>query len=333
MDVRLAKISMHDPVLRHLRYDFVQINQNLTVGQALATIRNNPTVGQIIYFYVVDHEGRLTGVVPTRRLLLERAETPVADIMVRDVITIPETATVLDACELFTLHRLLALPDRRRQAPHPRHRRCPALHRRAQRAGRYAAHRRPVPAHRCPSDRSRSNPGHLVAFGSRFPWLICNIVGGILAAFISGAFEAELEKLVALAMFVPVVLGLAESVAIQSVSLTLQILHGQTPTWPTIRGKLPPRTRHRPVARPSLRRLRRDRLLPLAPRPPPSPCLLGGIGGGVTAAALLGVAMPNILRLLNRNPQVAAGPIALASADMVTLLVYFSLARLIVHTG
>ena len=60
-------------------------------------------------------------------------------------------------------------------------------------------------------------------------------------------------------------------------------------------------------------------------------CLLGGIGGGVTAAAILGVAMPNILRLLNRNPQVAAGPIALASADMVTLLVYFSFARVIVR--
>ena len=56
-------------------------------------------------------------------------------------------------------------------------------------------------------------------------------------------------------------------------------------------------------------------------------CLLGGIAGGVTTAAMLGVAMPNLLRMFRRNPQVAAGPIALACADMVSLLVYFSLAR------
>ena len=39
------------------------------------------------------------------------------------------------------------------------------------------------------------------------------------------------------------------------------------------------------------------------------------------------VAMPYLLRLLRRDPQVAAGPIALAAADMLTLLLYFNLAR------
>ena len=56
-------------------------------------------------------------------------------------------------------------------------------------------------------------------------------------------------------------------------------------------------------------------------------CLLGGIAAGVTCAAVVGVTMPNVLRLLHREPQVAAGPIALALTDMLTLLAYFSLAR------
>ena len=51
-----------------------------------------------------------------------------------------------------------------------------------------------------------------------------------MAAFLSGLFQAELEKAVALAMFMPVVLALAESVAIQSVSIALQRLHGGRPT-------------------------------------------------------------------------------------------------------
>jgi magnesium transporter len=55
--------------------------------------------------------------------------------------------------------------------------------------------------------------------------------------------------------------------------------------------------------------------------------LFGGITGGVICAAVIGVAMPNLLRLFAREPQVAAGPVALAATDMVTLVIYFSLAR------
>lgn len=48
---------------------------------------------------------------------------------------------------------------------------------------------------------------------------------------------------------------------------------------------------------------------------------------GMGTAALIGVAVPNLLHRLELDPQVAAGPIALAAADMLTLLIYFNLAR------
>ena len=57
-------------------------------------------------------------------------------------------------------------------------------------------------------------------------------------------------------------------------------------------------------------------------------------GGGLLALGarlenevVAAVAVPFLLRILRRDPQVAAGPIALAVADMMTLLVYFNLAR------
>ncbi len=56
-------------------------------------------------------------------------------------------------------------------------------------------------------------------------------------------------------------------------------------------------------------------------------CLVGSIAGGVTAAAVFGLLVPCLLHLAQRDTKVAAGPIVLASADMVTLLVYFNLAR------
>ena len=167
----------------------------------------------------------------------------------------------------------------------------------------------------------------MTAFRSRFPWLLCNIGGGIMAAFLSGVFQEELQRVVALAMFVPVVLGLAESVSIQSVSLTLQILHGHPPAPGVLLKKLKAElltgmmlglASAAMVAVVSFLWLRNGHV---------AICLLVGITGGIATAAVIGMAMPNILRMFRRDPQVAAGPIALASADMVTLLVYFTLSR------
>jgi magnesium transporter len=167
----------------------------------------------------------------------------------------------------------------------------------------------------------------VAAFKSRFPWLVANIAGGIGAAFLSGLFQAELEKAVALALFVPVVLALAESVAIQSVSIALQRLHGRRPSVSGILGTL----RHESLTGlllgvASAAAVALVAMAWLGQRTVAA-ALLGGIAGGVVCAAVIGAAMPNLLRLFAREPQVAAGPVALAATDMVTLVIYFSLAR------
>ena len=246
--------------------------------------------------------------------------------MVREVIALPETATVLDACDLFILHRLLAFPvvDKERRIlgvvdvelytdelidldRTERHNDLFQL------IGVHLAEAR------------QSSPS--VAFRSRFPWLLANVAGGILAAFLSGIFQAELEKTVALAIFIPVVLALSESVSIQSVSLAIQLLHGQRPTMQAILRKLPSEAltglflgtaSAAAVGLAAILWLGRVRVVV---------ALLGGILGGVTCAAVIGMSIPNLLRFFQREPRVAAGPIALASTDIVTLLVYFSLAR------
>ena len=81
-----------------------------TLGQAVAQIQQQPVGGRIVYFYVVDRDNRLQGVLPIRRVLLNPPETPVADVMVHNVVALPATATLEDACGQFMLHRFLALP-------------------------------------------------------------------------------------------------------------------------------------------------------------------------------------------------------------------------------
>jgi magnesium transporter len=214
-----------DPVTRHMRTDFARLNVGHTVGEAIATIRARPPEGRIIYFYVVDEGDRLQGVVPTRRLLLDHESTPIRDIMVRKVTAIPADATVLDACEFFLLHRLLAFPvvdDEKRLvgivdvdlyteelADVDRREDSEALF---QLIGVHL------------QESQQSSP--LSAFRSRFPWLIANISGGIVAAFLSGAFAVELQKLVALALFIPVVLALAGCSTASAIASAFLRSHG-----------------------------------------------------------------------------------------------------------
>jgi magnesium transporter len=309
-----------------LHQDFTRLRLGQTVGEALEGLRRDPPKGRIIYFYVVDEDNRLHGVVPTRRLLLNPPDAPLADVMVRQVVALPAEATVLEACEFFIQHRLLAFPvvdaerrllgvvdvelytDEIGQLGDPSIRddlfQLIGVH-----AAR-ARHDSPLPA-----------------FRNRFPWLGCNVAAGILAAFLTGAYESVLNKVVALAFFIPVVLNLAESVSSQSVSLALQALHGRRPTWKSMLQKL--RTE---LATGFLLGLGGGLVVAAVAllwlgQVPVALCLVGGIAGGVAGAAVLGVALPVLLRLLHLEPRVAAGPIALAGADVLTILLYLTLAR------
>lgn len=317
---------LNDSVTRHMRTDFARLHVDQTIAQALAAIREKPPEGRIIYFYVVDDQNRLQGVVPTRRLLLNAPENAIGDIMVRDVITIPQAATVLDACEFFMFHRLLAFP---------------VVDENGQFMGivdveLYTDELSDLDGKDSNDDLFQLIGVHLsdakqtsptAAFKSRFPWLLTNIVGGILAAFLSGIFEAELQKAVALALFIPVVLALAESVSIQSVSLALQILRGKHPTLEMILKKLRAELVTGVFLGLASGVLVASVALVWLGEVQVVICLLGGIAGGVTCAAVIGAGIPNLLRFFHRDPQVAAGPVALAATDMVTLLIYFTLAR------
>ena len=100
---------LHQSVITLIRKD--KLHKDFTVQQALDNIREKKGIGdRIIYFYVVDNDDRLVGVVPTRRLLASHLEQRISEVMIGPVITIPKRATVIEAYEFFVLHKLLAFP-------------------------------------------------------------------------------------------------------------------------------------------------------------------------------------------------------------------------------
>ncbi|MEO7270907.1 MAG: magnesium transporter [Vicinamibacterales bacterium] len=319
----LGRAHLDEPIFAHLRRDFVALDVSWTVGDALARLRTQQLGEKIIYFYAVDRDGRLEGIVPTRRLLMSEPDTPIAALMVTDVVTMPSWATVREASNLFLAHRFLAFPVvDANQVLHGIADVSLFTRELADMANRQSADN----AFQLIGIHLVADAGPWAGFTDRFPWLLANVGGGLLAAFVTSRYQELLDAVVVLALFIPVVLALAESVSIQSVTLTLQSLRG-------------PRQSLIPEARPLWKEFATAVLLGIG-------CggLVGLVAGlwqgslllGLTiltaialsmvTACILGVVLPAILYALRRDPGIAAGPIVLAIADLCTLIFYFNLA-------
>jgi magnesium transporter len=269
-------------------------------------------------------------------LLLAAPDQRIEEIMVRRVAALPTDATVLDACEMFIQHRFLALPviDAERHMVG-----VVDMELYTEELGNLSDVRNLDELFQRIGVRiaGAEQQASFSAFRRRFPWLGCNLAAGLLAAFLSGIFEETVKGAVALYFFIPVVLNLAESVSSQSVGLTIHLLQGQKPSW----RSLPAQLRGEMTTGAMLGTacgliIGLVGLLWLQVRGDANGfrvagALLGGIAGGVTLSAALGLTVPVLLRLLHLDPRVAAGPIVLAGADIVTILAYLNLARWLIH--
>ena len=316
---RIGTDNMNDSVESHLHTDIVTLQEDMTAAEALVALRRTKMGDKITYLYVQDTDGRLLGVVPVRRLLGSEPDASIKSIMVSRVVSIPATSTVLDACEVLLKERFLAVPivdsdDRLRGvidlsqfADEVLTSTQQQMDSAFQMVGVHVAWGR------------RLSP--LKSFRMRFPWLMCNITSGIICAFIASRFELLLSKVVLLAMFLTVVLALGESVSMQSMTITLQGLVGRQAGW--------------------------RQILLSARREFTTSVLLAAACGTVAALAAyilrrhgMGAAAGHFLRChcvhswrgnSHDHPQAeidrrSAGPIVLASADIATLIFYFTLA-------
>lgn len=314
---------LDDLIFQYVRRDYVPLRIDVTVGEALQSLRSQELGEKIVYFYVVDGEGRLKGIVPTRRLLMSAPEVQVAAIMSPKVLSLPAWATVRDASDLFLEHRFMALPVVDAEGH---------LHGIVDVSlftDQLSEARVAEEAFQLIGIHLVAGLGPLAGFKDRFPWLTANIAGGLLAAFVTSLYESMLDAVVVLALFIPVVLALAESVSIQSVTLTLQSLRG-------------PEQALIPKGRSISKEIVTALLLGLA---------CGGVVGGAASlwqgswplglmiagaitlsmvtASVFGIVLPATLHWLRRDPTIAAGPIVLALADLATLLFYFNIAGML----
>lgn len=296
-----------------------------TVEDALGSLRKKHIRHNVIYFYVVDAENHLKGVVSTRQLLLADPRRAINDIMTHAVVKIESHQTLREAMEVFAKKSFLALP---------------VVDRENKLLGAIDLDVVMGEAIDISTERGRWDAFQMIgvtledgkrppifhSYRLRMPWLLCNVFSGLICAIISRVYENVLSSYLLLAFFIPLVLTLSEAISIQSVAQVLQFLRRPRFHWPTavVRG---------------LREWQVVILLALT-----CGSLVGalslfwddgelvagalgvGIMGSVTLSALFGIVMPVALHRAKLDPRVAAGPVVLMIVDILTTTFYLGLA-------
>jgi len=328
----LASAHHDEPISGHLRPATPLLRADETVGETLARFRRDGAGDGIAYLYVVDARQRLLGVVPVRRLLAAAPEARLNELMLTSVVSVPHSATLLEACEYFVLHRFLAFPvvdDEGRVVG-------------VIDAEVFADEVLDLAERRQLDDLFESigvrvaqarDASPLRGFRFRMPWLLATIAGGTGCALLAGLFEATLAESLVLAFFLTLVLGLSESVAVQSVALTVQALHVAGPTltwyrrtiWRELRTALMLGVTCGTLVALTVLVWRGDRNAAAA------------IGASIVmtqlAAAFWGTSVPAGLHAMRLDPKVAAGPLALALTDLGTITLYLGTAAVVLARG
>lgn len=164
---------------------------------------------------------------------------------------------------------------------------------------------------------------------ARLPWLVLALFGGFISVSVLGTFDAAMQEHAALFFFVPLIAAMAGNVGVQSSAIVLQGLANKS-----LKGSL-------------LNRLLKEIVLSLFNGVVLAVLLtVGGIfllGFDITfgltigislisvivIASLIGTFVPIILDKQGIDPAMATGPFITTSNDICGILIYFSIAKLI----
>ncbi len=306
--------------------EYIALREGMTVEEVLRFLRRAaPDAETIYYLYVVDDGGRLKGVLSLRDLIVADPRTRVKEIMNPEVVHVRTDTDREEVARLMADYDFTVLPV-------------------VDEAGRLVGivtvddvldvleEEATEDIHRLGGvdvpDLVYSQAGPLALWLARVRWLVILILTGMLTSSILKGFETTLEAATALAFYLPVLLGTGGNTGNQSATLIVRALATRDiglEDWPRI--------------------LRKEALvggllgLTLAflllgkvlwdGHPELIPVVGLALWVLVLLANLVGALLPLLLRRLGVDPALVSNPLIATLADVMGLLVYLSVARLI----
>ena len=304
--------------------DVFMLHMDITAREAISTIQKQKSAEMVFYLYVADDDNCLAGVVSLRDLVTTPGSTTLKDIMSKNVHTVRPDTDQEEVATIVSQYNYLAVPvvdadgvllgivtvddvvDVIREE---------ATEDFLQMAG-------------AGKDREILLKSSWENARTRLPWLLASWVGGILAVSIIGIFEDVLKSTIALAAFIPVIIGMGGNIGTQSSTII-------------VRGLATGRVDIENMAKLLFKEIRVGLILgvlyglmlglfALARFMDASPSLGIVVGSSICVSMLIattiGACVPLLLHKLDIDPAVATGPFVTTSIDILGVSLYFLIA-------
>ncbi|MFO7907590.1 MAG: magnesium transporter [Pirellulaceae bacterium] len=311
--------------------EYLCYTDDQTVRDVLDDLRANAeqyTGYYVQYAYVVgagqrteDSPGVLTGVLRLRDLLLSPSHRPISEIMIRDPLAVRVGAELDELMHFFDRHHFFGVPvidaENRLVGVVCRHDVEEAL------AGR--ADDDILKLQGIVGEELRTMPLSVRA-GHRLTWLSANIVLNLIAVSVIAFYEATLEAVIALAVFLPLISDMGGNAGVQAIAvsireLSLGLLKPYELMWVALKE----------ASVGLVNGLVLGILVGLAGWIWQRNVYLGLVVGGAmmlntVIATIVGGAMPLILKRFNVDPALASGPLLTTVTDMTGFFLVLSFA-------
>lgn len=189
----------------------------VTVGEAIEQLRHLVKASFITYAFVVDHPGRLLGVVVMRDLLFAERETPLAEVMVANPFSLQPHVTLVEAMNLALNRHFPQYPV------------CDP-------AGHLIGTVRGHAIFEAQAFEISAQAGSMVgvereerlatpwqrSLRLRHPWLQLNLLTAFIAGGVVSAFQDTIDQLVVLAVFLPILAGQSGNTGCQALAVALR---------------------------------------------------------------------------------------------------------------
>jgi magnesium transporter len=211
--------SLYDPgtVGRMMEPVVADFPPDRKVGETVEELRELVTRALITYVYVVDAEGRLLGIVTMRDLLFSDRERKLEDVMLRGAFALHASLPLQDAMKLVLDRHYPVYPvvdSERRLIGLVRGQtmfEAQAIEITLQAGSMVGVEKE-----------ERLATPWIHSLKLRHPWLQLNLLTAFLAAAVVGMFQDTLDRLVILALFLPVLAGQSGNTGCQALAVTLR---------------------------------------------------------------------------------------------------------------
>ncbi|MFM2393149.1 MAG: hypothetical protein RLZZ546_1131 [Bacteroidota bacterium] len=334
----LEDVEHAKDIVELLRYDedsagglmgkeLVKVNENWNVLTCVKEMRiQAENVTRVHSIYVVDDEDRLKGRLSLKDLLTTSTKTPISQVYIKKVDYVKVDTKDVEVARIMQKYDLEAIP---------------VVDELGRLVGRITIDD-VVDVIKEEADKDyqlaagisqdvEADDSILQLTRARLPWLVLALLGGFVSVKVLGLFEPAMESHKALFFFTPLIAAMGGNVGVQSSAIIVQGLANNSISGTIVQRLL------KELSLSLLNGLILCTILLLG-----SYFLLGfeiHIGLTVTAAllsviviaSLIGTFIPIILNKYGIDPALATGPFITTSNDILGILIYFTIARLILR--